>query len=209
MRAGEHRRPVARHRSAAACGGDGGPLSASCAGSGTISPITGPGGTCTSRYPEGDGNRTASGFRTTTGSTVTAATCAVRSARDDRRRQQGAEAATAVRCVGPGARRGRPEDQQIAVPARAGADRENLDQPEVAGRHPGGVEGASAHLERRGVARAVVGTAGRAYSAGGRSYGGTSGNGPVADSGVGCAEAGTGLRLRPSSRPDEPSRDDT
>ena len=61
---------------------------------------------------------------------------------------------------------------QIAVPARAGADRENLDQPEVAGRHPGGVEGASAHLERRGVARAVVGTAGRAYSAGGGSHGG-------------------------------------
>ena len=79
--------------------------------------------------------------------------------------------------------------------------------PKSRGRHPGGVEGASAHLVRRGVARAVVCAARRACPAGDRPGGRASGDGALADSGAGGVEAGSGLRLRPPSRPREPSRD--
>ena len=58
-----------------------------------------------------------------------------------------------------------------------------------------------AHLVRRGVAGPIVGAAGRTYSARGRPHGRASGNGPVADTGAGGPEAGTGLRLRPVSLP--------
>ena len=82
---------------------------------------------------------------------------------------------------------------QAAVPDRTGAHREDLDQPEVAGRHPGGVEGASVHLVRREAARSSVCSVGRAYRAGGRPHGRSSGDGVVAGPGAGRSQAGPGL----------------